>query len=155
MSLNGTETLFKLDTGAEVTAISEAFKHLCIDRKLFQKPIKVLYDPACQSLKVVGQFKGELQTRKHSYQETVFVVRGLKNDLLGLPALTAFQLVQKLKAYCSAHHMTKNSQKSSLGLETLVIPTVKDDATPRALLTPKNVLIPLRDKVKSLRRWSH
>ena len=34
----------------------------------------------------------------HSHRETAFVVRGLKNDILVLPALTALQLVQKLEA---------------------------------------------------------
>ena len=43
---------------------------------------------------MLGQFKGRLAVKDQFYQETIFVVRGLKNNLIGLPALTVVQRVE-------------------------------------------------------------
>ena len=87
--LDGKPFQFKLDTGAEVTAVlEETFKQVRVPGKL-QKATKILYGPACQSLTVLGQFRGRLQVQNRTHQETIFVVRGLRNNPLELPALMA------------------------------------------------------------------
>ena len=48
----------------------------------------MLCGPRSQSLKVVGQFTGD---SSNSHGETIFIVKGLKNDL---PAFTALQLAR-------------------------------------------------------------
>ena len=48
---------FKMDTGAEVTAINEVTHQLLGEPKL-KKPTRVLWGPAHQTLDVVGQFMG-------------------------------------------------------------------------------------------------
>ena len=45
-----------------------------------------------------GQFSGCLKYGKHSSQETVYVVKGLKTNLIGLSAITALQLIQRVYA---------------------------------------------------------
>ena len=85
VSLNDKAVEFKLDTGAEVTAVSEETYKQVYGKQL-QRPMRVLYGPLYQSLKVLGQFKGQLTVKDQSHQETIFFVRGLKNNLLGLPA---------------------------------------------------------------------
>ena len=65
----------------------------------------MLYGPVSQALKVVGQFTGELRVAEHSHRETIFGARRLKNELLGLPAFIALQLVQKLDATHSSNVM--------------------------------------------------
>ena len=51
LQINKVELPFKLDTGAEVTAISEeTYRKLSL-----QQPTKVLYGPARQTLDVVGE----------------------------------------------------------------------------------------------------
>ena len=152
VNLNGTDIQFKLDTGAEVTAVSaQTCKALGLMGKL-QAAGKVLYGPSRQSLRVIGQFPGELRYKEHTYSETIFVVRGLKNDLLGLPALDALQLVKKVEAaYSSSIDVKRDFPKVFTGLGNFGEPysiTLKDNARPRALFTPRNVPIPLRDKVK-------
>lgn len=95
--LGNREVPFKLDTGAEVTAITkEAYKNLG-DVKL-QSPTKALYGPSCQSLKVLGQFTRMLTHQQHSSSQTIFVVCGLKTNLLGLPAITSLQLLHRVNA---------------------------------------------------------
>ena len=63
--LCGQETVFKLDTGAEVTAISlETLKTL--RRQNLSAPKKVLYGPSHSSLEVAGQFEGRLSHKSKS-----------------------------------------------------------------------------------------
>ena len=50
LKLNGKEVSFKLDTGAEVTAISEE-TYRQVYGKTLQRASKVLYGPACQCLR--------------------------------------------------------------------------------------------------------
>ena len=59
MQLNNKEVRFKLDTGAEVIAISQDTHRLLGDPKLL-RPTKILRGPSHQPLEVLGQFKGEL-----------------------------------------------------------------------------------------------
>ena len=83
--LNGLEVWFKMDTDAEVTAISEAtYKKIRSSKTPFEQASKPLYGPTCQSLQVVGQFEGTLSHKALSTTETIFVIR---NNLLGLEGL--------------------------------------------------------------------
>ena len=150
LKLNGKEVSFKLDTGAEVTAISEE-TYRQVYGKTLQRASKVLYGPACQSLKVIGQFRGQLSGKQQSHEETIFVIRGLKNNLLGLPALTSLQIVQRVDTtYTSVADATKDFPKVFSGLGNFGEPytiQLKEDAKPYALFTPRNVPLPLRKKV--------
>ena len=150
LKLNGKEVSFKLDTGAEVTAISEE-TYRQVYEKTLQRASNVLYGPACQSLKVIGQFRGQLSGKQQSLEETIFVIRGLKNNLLGLPALTSLQIVQRVDTtYTSVADMTKDFPKVFSGLGNFGEPytiQLKEDAKPYALFTPRNVPLPLRKKV--------
>ena len=87
--------LFKMDTGAEVTAISER-EFQSLQLKKLEKPNKLLLGPNCQPLNVIGQFRGTLSHKEKATQETIFVIRGLKTNLLGLPAIKSLQLVQRI-----------------------------------------------------------
>ena len=94
---NGKGVQFKFDTGAEVSAVSEKM-YRRVHGKQLQRPTKAMCGPAYQSLKVLGQFEGQLSAGGQSHKETIFVIQGLKNNLLGLPSLTALQLIQQLDA---------------------------------------------------------
>ena len=77
---------FKIDTGAEVTAISQETFCSLQKKESLRKFSKALYGPGNKRLTVLGQFNATLQYKQRSTQQEVFVVKGLKNDLLGLPA---------------------------------------------------------------------
>ena len=151
--LGKTEVVFKLDTGAEVTAISEAtYKQL--DTGPLEKASKALYGPTHQSLKVLGQFNGTLvqEHQGHRSMQTVFVVQDLKSNLLGLPAIASLQLLQGVDAtYTREVDFHNQFPKVFQGLGTLGEKyqiQLKEGTVPYAIYTPRHVAIPLRGKVR-------
>ena len=93
--INSQEKQFKLDTGAEVTAISEDCYHTLKDAKL-RRPSRVLYGPGRKPLEVVGEIDANLSYKQSSSRQQIFVVKGLDRNLLGLPAITALKLAARL-----------------------------------------------------------
>ena len=83
-----------MDTGAEVMAISSDTL-----QKLTSKRIKPsqrsLVGPSHQPLKQKGQFQAhlELLSGDKVASQTVYVVENLRNNLLGLPAILALEMV--------------------------------------------------------------
>jgi len=73
LQLNGDETVFKLDTGAEVTAIPSSM-HSTKKHGTLQPPPKVLYGPGRHRLDVKGCFKGKLTIKKRSTEQLVYAV---------------------------------------------------------------------------------
>ncbi|KAL5510819.1 hypothetical protein EMCRGX_G006423 [Ephydatia muelleri] len=143
---------FKIDTGAEVTAISDAafraLKGLKLDR-----PKKMLYGPARTLLKVIGQFEGELFYRGKTTRQKVYVVNGLRTNLLGLPAILALKLVAKLEetVEASLHTIVEKYPTLFQGLGSMGDPydiQLQPEAQPYALFTSRNIPLPLCLKVK-------
>ena len=151
IQLSGQETLFKLDTGAEVTAISvDTYQH--IRKPHLHTPDKVLYGPSRQPLLVQGRFLGNLVYKTKSSQQHVFVVKGLQTNLLGLPAITALHLAARVDmTSCSETEIHQRFPKVFEGLGNLGEEfeiKLKPDAVPHSLFTPRHVLLPLRPKVE-------
>ena len=88
---------FKVDTGAEVTAVSEETYH-SLGKTPLDKSTRVIYGPARQKLDVLGQVKMQVTYKDCTSTQTLFVIRNLKTNLLGLPAIQALQIVQQLDA---------------------------------------------------------
>ena len=86
---------FKLDTGAEVTAVTEEL-HTLLGKPALQRASKVLYGPGQQPLKVLGQFEESISYCSSSSRQVLFVVRGLSKNLMGLPAITALNLATRV-----------------------------------------------------------
>ena len=149
LKLEDSNVHFKLDTGAEVTAIKEeTFRSL--SNVQLKESTKVLYGPAHQPLKVLGQFSGTLSNGHVSSMQTVFVVKDLKTNLLGLPAINALQLISRV--YATSSQSIKERFKGvfqglgTIGNEYRI--KLKDGAVPHAIHTARNVPIPLRTKVQ-------
>ena len=142
---------FKLDTGAEVTAISEEVYQMLPRVKLL-KASKVLYGPTQQRLKVLGQFTAQLSVEERKSNQAVFVVRGLQRNLLGLPAIQALQLISRVETLETQEtDIPKKFPKLFEGLGNLGDPykiQLKEDTKPHAIYAPRNIPIPLRSKVK-------
>ena len=118
LQLQGETVRFKLDTGAEVTAIStEAHQH--IGSPELSSSSRVLYGPARQTLKVLGQFQGTLRHHGHDFQETISVVDGLRTNLLGLQAITALRLIQRISIVTAEEEIFKRFPKIFNGLGTI------------------------------------
>ena len=81
----------------------------------------------------------------------MFVVRGLRNNLLGLPAIISLQLLYRVNSVDEGNDVRKRYPKVFSGLGNLgddYIVKLKERAVPYALFTPRNVPIPLREKVR-------
>ena len=119
IQLSDQETLkFKLDTGAEVTAISHLSYQSLSHPPPLGAPDKVLYGPSRQPLQVRGQCYCHLSFMGRSCKQKVFIIKGLNSNLLGLSAITALNLAKRLdetifKAALSPTEYSSNSPNCS------------------------------------------
>ena len=145
------EVEFKLDTGAEVTAISDNTYRSLEEEKLV-KPTKTLYGPGHNPLEVLGQLTKTLSYKQRSSKQRVFVVRGLKSNLLSLPAITALNLAVRVNAISDYGSTIWEAYPQMFqGLGNFGEPyqiKLRPEAKPHALYSPRSVPLPLRNKVK-------
>ena len=153
IQLNNKLTLFKLDTGAQVTAINTE-THQRLGQPTLHTPDKQLYGPAGQPLKVVGQFNGTFTHNHRKSSQPVYVVDNLKTNLLGLPTIMALNLAARIAATTKEERsdILKQFPKVFQGLGTLgdeFTIKLKPGATPHALYTPRRVPLPLLPQVEA------
>ena len=152
VKINGQTKPFKLDTGAEVTAISpETFQS--IHGAKLSRPNKTLCGPNRKPLKVLGTTEVELSIGKASCKQHVYVFEKLKSNLLGLPAIVVLKLLATVDSIKATPKESIINQFPKLfnGLGSLkgdFTIHLKPDARLYSLFTPRNVPIPLRTKVK-------
>ena len=80
--------LFKVDTGAEVTAISDsAWESVREQAGPLERSKQQLCGPDHQPLTVIGTATLNLSLDGKSCKQNIFIVKGLRNNLLGLPAI--------------------------------------------------------------------
>ena len=108
--------------------------------------------PAQQKLEVLGQFDGHFQCKGATCQHTVFVVKQLKTNLLGLPTIVALHLVARVNEISDfTQDMPKKFPKVFQGLGTmgeLYSIKLKPGAQPHAIYAPRNIPLPLRAQVQ-------
>ena len=116
------------------------------------QPTKTQCGPANSHLSVIGQFTGDLTYKQTNCQQEIFVIKGLQNNLLGLPAIKALELIKRLQAVTLSDSYIKQSYQNLFhGLGTLgeqYTTKLKQGAVPYALHTTYRVPIPLRKKVE-------
>ena len=104
----------------------------------------------CQT--VPGQFQATLHHRQKSSTQILYVIHGLKTNLLGLPAITSLGLLCRMDAVaCNSDTVHAKYPMLFKGLGTLgdkYTIELKGDAIPYSLCTPRHVAFPLREKVR-------
>ena len=149
ISIAGAEVIFKLDTGAEVTTISETtFKSLKLGK--LETADKVLCGPDRKPLGVLGRVSCTLAHKGKKCQQSLYVLKHLRHNLLGLPAIQGLQLLTQADSV-STKSIPDQFPTLFQGLGTFQEEyeiKLKPDATPFALYTPRNVPLPLRKKVE-------
>ena len=142
---------FKIDTGADVTVVPE---HVFAKLKgiVLHPTSKTLYGPGNHALLVLGKFNAELKLDTKEVQEEVFVVTGLKNSLLGQPAIQSLNLLARV---CSVNsemsRIISEYPKLFHGLGNLkgeYSIQLRADAQPFALSAPRRIAIPRMPLVK-------
>ena len=110
--------LFQQDTGAEVTATTSDSNHL-LRKPQLNAADKILCGPSRHPLGVLGKFECDLVSKTKVTRQEVFVVKGLKHNLLGLPAITALNLASRVDCTMSTNTTHGKFQRSSGDWETL------------------------------------
>ena len=134
-------TPFKIDTGAEVTAVSKETWHM-LGKPALQPANKHLFGPAQQPLAVLDQFSCHLSHKRREVQRQGFVVDDLKMNLLVLPAITILHLAVRadnVQATVTAENIRKKFPKVFQALGTLTGEyniQLRPDAKLHALFTP-------------------
>lgn len=156
IKLNGINIPLKLDTGAEPSAISDATFTQKLKRHKLKKPSRALLGPSRRSLNVIGQFNVTLQHGTVETFQTVYVVKELKKNLLGLPAIVDLNFltrayVDTITTDIRAEHLTRKFPSLFTGLGNLWDEyeiQLKPGSKPHALYTARHVALPLRPKVQ-------
>jgi len=149
VNLNKRAITFKIDTGADVTVISDADYNKETDGPL-STCNKQLSGQSREALDVCGQFTGQLQRNSVSTTQEIYVIRGLHTPLLGKPAIEALQLLTFLNGI-KLNDIIKKFPTLFTGLGRLKDSyriKLKAGATPYALSVPRRIAVPLLPKVK-------
>ena len=149
--LNKFPVEFQIDTGADVSVISEN-----LYKRLKAPPLhpasKSLVGPSQDTLKVCGQFTGTLVHKDDTVDEVIYVVKGLRKALIGRPAITSLQLVSQVNQVNFAkQEVVSKFPKLFKGLGTIEGEyniQLKQNAVPYALATPRRIPVPLKSQVE-------
>lgn len=152
LQLNGEETVSKLECGTTVTVIPSSIFSITKHGNL--QPLgKVQYGPGNHRLDVKGKFKGKLGFEKRATEQDIYVVKGLCKPLLGLPALKALTLIQRVYAVQAQQEDFKALYPtvfSRLGkLKEPYKIELEPGAVPYALSSLRRVPLSMREKVRA------
>ena len=156
VKVNRQQVTFKVDTRAEVTAMSEATWKSLKEVPRLSDAQRKLCGPDHRPLQVLGKATVALALQGKSCTHTVYIVRGLRNDLLGFPAIKALELLPHIESIDSARIPSQYPDLfTGLGTLKRVEYTIrlKPDAQPSALHASRNVPLPLKEETeKELKR---
>ena len=156
LQLNVRVIEFQIDTGAEVTVISE---HAW--RQISCPPLSAtqcrLRGPDTHTLSVNGIFTGKHRNGENEAEEEIYVVKRLHTPLLGRPAIDQLGLLARVGTVDRCHQSPKQQFPQlfeGLGkLQGDYNIELEPEAKPYVLSTPRRVAIPLRKAVEQeLRR---
>ena len=84
---------FKIDTGADVTCISDTQLKKLRNVKI-GKTKRKLFSASNKQMEVMGKFECVLESNSKMCVEEIYVVRDLESALLGRPAIAALEIIQ-------------------------------------------------------------
>ena len=154
--VNGVPLSMKVDTGADVTAISELeYRRTLRSVPKLQRPDRVLRGPDGKGLPVLGQFQAKLSIPLNSISKSshqpIYVIHRLRLPLLGLPVIQALHVLKHIDSM-PADEYTDLSVFESFPAIFSGLSQFKgrphqihltDDAVPFALTTPRRVPLPM------------
>ena len=151
LQLNGSPSTFLIDTGAEVTVISED-THDSLGNPTLSPPPRSLKGPSNHTLPVKGFFSALLKCDHNETRQDVYVVKRLHQQLLGRPAIVALGLVVRTGAITTLLKWPmKDFPRLFKGLGSLDYPytiQLRPGAIPFSQPVVRRVAIPLMQPVK-------
>ena len=147
--LNGVPVLFKIDTGADVSAISESVFKQLKDVTLVHSD-RQLSGPSQYQLQVSGKFTATLKYGTKEAKENIFVVQKLQKALLGRPGIESLNLIARINTL-QDEKVVKMYPNLFKGLGTIAgqyCISLQEGAKPFAISTPRRIPLPLMPRVK-------
>lgn len=152
MCVQGMKTTFKIDTGADVTVIGRELSDklglsVC-------KTGKKLFGAGHNPIEVVGTTKVYLSLGDQTVKQDIYVVPDQGMPLLGRPALRALNIVSVREAAEITDFANRYVDKFPMVFQGLgkfkhqYHIKINNEATPFAVVAPRRVALPLREKVK-------
>ena len=149
LHLDNTQVKLCIDTGAEVTVVSDKTWR-DVRSPTLKSPERKLRGPDDHPLAVLGQWKGTLENSSTQTKETIFVVEGLSKPLLGRPAIQSLQLVTRVATVnkkLSPQEQYPNLFTGRGELEGDYTIRLREGAKPLALSAPRSKAELLRREV--------
>ena len=148
LQVDSTPIEFKIDTGADVTVMSEDAFHTLTPERTLAPPDIPLESPGGELL-CLGRLEVTASHKGKDYPFTAYVVRGHRvNNLLSRTLSVKMNLVRRVDEVKSdACHLQAYGEHGTLKTEPVKI-ELKDDAVPYAVHTARRVPFPMLQKVK-------
>ncbi|XP_064486023.1 uncharacterized protein K02A2.6-like [Ornithodoros turicata] len=150
--VNGILLPFRIDTGADESVLSEALFNRHFSELTLRQPLRVLCGPDGTPLNVVGMVTLQLACKGNHSDQNIFIVRGLKKNLLGSPAIEDLRLLAQID---NVENMSVNPRKDypqlfrGLGvIEGDYCLRVKSGTIPFAVTSPRKVPLPLYESTQ-------
>uniref|UniRef100_A0A3B1ITQ0 Gypsy retrotransposon integrase-like protein 1 n=1 Tax=Astyanax mexicanus TaxID=7994 RepID=A0A3B1ITQ0_ASTMX len=139
---------FKIDTGADVSIISEETYHSLFPKRPLETA-KIPLDSPGGELECIGQVQSTVTYKGETHPLTAYVIRGRTvSNLLSRPLSVKMNLVKRVnELVCSKGHSQAFGEHGTLKTEPVRI-QLKDNAKPFAVHTARRVPFPLLQKVK-------
>ena len=147
LTLQGKRVALYIDTGAEVTVITEqVWKR--VGQPQLEPSDRTLRGPDSHVIPTVGKFVGTFTLGDRTADTDVYVAKRLTKSLLGRSAILDLQLIKRIAAVDHSSQLSPKDEFPSLfkGLgkfEGEYRIELRDDAEPYSLPTPRRVAIPL------------
>ncbi|MGH0165230.1 UNVERIFIED_CONTAM: hypothetical protein FKN15_050553, partial [Acipenser sinensis] len=149
VTVNQDNVQFKMDTGADVTAIPETMYTALAKKQhiLLRKTDKVLMGPGRNALNVQGIFSAPITKSEKTVKEDIYVVQNLFTPLLDINAIENLNQIARLD---NAKWLEKyNYLFSGLGeLEEEYHIELKPGSKPFSLTVTRRISVPLIEQVK-------
>lgn len=151
VDVNGFQTIFKLDTGADGTVVSHA--EPWVNQMKLSPPDTILHGPGGKELEVLGVFEAKMSYKGLKHSEKAYVIKNQNTSLLSRNACVALNLVTchvnetlKLNDICSEFPKLFKGLGLLKGYTYKI--SLRDNITPTCIYTPRKIPHPLREKAK-------
>ena len=120
------EMQFKIDTGADVSCLPETtYQQLKCSLGELKSSKKKLFGADRKGLLVIGTIEQTLTVNENSVKEILYVVKGLKEPLLGRPAIEGLNLIARVNEVSTGPGTPRVKQKKSTLTFFMVLANLK------------------------------
>ena len=148
LTLDGKQVTLQIDTGADVTVISE-MTWKAVGGPELSAPDRTLRGPDSSIIATLGKFCGTFARGTRQAVGEVYVAKKLTKSLLGRPTIQDLDLLKTIAAVDHNHPTPRERFPQCLGkFQGEYHIALREEAQPFALSTPRRVAVPLLKRVR-------